>query len=338
MPHDLDQSEDGRVAFLVADGQPAWHRLGQMEDKPVDLPDALRLSHCADWNVHKVPIYGQRADKGGMAGRTIPFLDPDGEPMLFGTVRTSPFTGQLEGLGTVGKLWTPVQNEEAAELGEILLNEAGALIHTIGALNGGRQVFMSFKLPEGIMVGGEDAHDLYLVISLSHDGTGAVQFMVTPVRVVCRNTLDMAIARAKRKWSVRHTGDIQAKLETVREGLELTNKYMAAFEKQAEKMVRDPFSDEEMQALLKELIPDPKSEKEGWVQRAEGQRGAIMSLFKNADTCEFGRGTKWAAYNAVAEYTDWLRPGSDERKAREALGIGVNVQYKPKALALLAKG
>lgn len=334
MPHDLDQADDGRTAF-VAVGQPAWHRLGQLEGEPLNMGDALQKSYCADWNVHKVPIFGQRQDKGGMAGRTIPFLDSDGNPMIFGTVRTSPFTGELEGLGTVGKLWTPVQNEEAAELGELLMQESGAHIYTMGALEGGRKVFMSFKLPEAMMVGGEDQIDLYLVIALAHDGTGSVQFMITNVRVVCRNTLDMAIRNARRKWSVRHTGDIKAKLEEVRAALELTTKYEDAFKKKAEAMVLDPFSDEEMQRLLKELIPDPKSEKEGWVQRAEGQRTAIMSLFKHADTCEFGRGTKWAAYNAVAEYTDWLRPGSDERKAREALGIGVNQHYKADALKLL---
>lgn len=335
MSDDLDRSEDGRVAFLAADGQPAWHRLGQMKGSPATVAEALELSYCANWDVHVVPIYGQRRDKTGMAGRTIQFLDPEGNPMRYGTVRISPFTGEPEGLGTVGKLWTPVQNEEAAELGELLLQEAGATVHTMGAINGGRTVFMSFKLPNAMMVGGEDAHDLYLVIALSHDGTGAVQFMVTPVRVVCKNTLDMAIASAKRKWSVRHTGDITAKLEQIREALELTSKYVKAFEKKAEAMVLDPFSDEEMDALLKELIPDPESGKEGWVRRAEGERGSIMSLFKHAETCEFGRGTKWGAYNAIAEYTDWYRPGSDERKAREALGIGVNVQYKPKALALL---
>ena len=336
MAHDLDQAEDGRTAF-VAVGQPAWHRLGQLEVDATALTigEALEKSYCANWNVHKVPIFGQRQDKGGMAGRTIQFVDKDGEPMIYGTVRTSPFTGELEGLGTVGKLWTPVQNEEAAELGDLLMQESGAHIHTMGALEGGRKVFMSFKLPEAMMVGGEDQIDLYLVVALAHDGTGAVQFMVTNVRPVCKNTLDMAIRNAKRKWSVRHTGDIKAKLEAIREALELTHKYEEAFQKKAEAMVLDPFSDEEMEKLLKELIPDPKSEKEGWVQRAQGQRTAIFSLFKYADTCEFGRGSKWAAYNAVAEYTDWLRPGSDERKAREALGIGVNQHYKADALKLL---
>lgn len=338
MAHDLDQAEDGRTAF-VAVGQPAWHRLGQLEMDATGLTieDALEKSYCKGWNVHKVPIFGQRQDKGGMAGRTIQFVDSEGEQAIYGTVRTSPWTGELEGLGTVGKLWTPIQNEEVAELGDLLMQEAGAHVHTMGALEGGRKVFMSFKLPKSMQVGGEDAHDLYLVIALAHDGTGAVQFIVTVVRVVCRNTLDMALRNAKRKWSVRHTGDVQTKLEEVRSALELTNKYVTAFEKKAEAMLKDPFSDEEMEKLLKELIPDPKSEKEGWVQRAAGQRNTIMSLFRTAETCEFGRGTKWAAYNAVAEYTDWLRPGSDERKAREALGIGVNVQYKPKALALLSK-
>lgn len=334
--HDLDQSDDGRVAFMVADGEPAWHGLGQLKGEAATCTEALELSYCANWRVHKVPIFGQREDRSGMAGRTIQFLDADGAPAIYGTARYNPWTGEEEGLGTVGKLWTPVQNEEAAELGDLLLDEAGAHVHTMGALEGGRKVFMSFKLPEAMMVGGEDAVDLYLVISIAHDGTGAVKFMITPVRVVCRNTLDMAIRQAKRSWSVRHTGDVKAKLEAIRQALELTKKYTQKFQATAEAMVLDPFSDDEMETLLKELIPDPKSGAEGWVDRAAGQRTAIMSLFRNAETCEFGRGSKWAAYNAVAEYTDWLRPGNPERRAREALGIGVNQHYKADALKMLA--
>lgn len=84
-------------------------------------------------------------------------------------------------------------------------------------------------------------------------------------------------------------------------------------------------------------MPDPKSDAEGWIERAAAQRRAVADIFTHAATCEAGRGTKWAAYNAVAEYADWHRPGNPERRAREALGIGVNQTLKPKAFKMLVK-
>lgn len=332
MPDEIEVAQDGsgRAAFAAFDGQPAWHRLGELRDEPAGTDEALKVSHCAGWNVHKVKIFGQKQDKAGITGRTINFAKD------FGTVRTNPFTGELEGLGTVGKLWTPVQNEEAAALGDMFMEElGGAKWHTMGSLEDGRKVFMSLKLPDGVRINGEDQVDIYLIIANAHDGTGALMLLLSPVRPVCGNTLDMAIKAAKQRWSLRHVGDMEEKMEVVRDSLSLSFRYIAEFVRVAEKMAADLYSDDDMLLMLKQLIPDPKGESEGWRVRAEGQRHSIMDLFKNAPTCEFARGTKWAAYNAVAEYADWHRSGSPERIARESLGIGVNQPLKNKSLVLM---
>lgn len=329
MPDAVETYGD-QAAFMAADGEPAWHSLGTVVSKAVKAEDALKLAHLNGWDVHKVPLYGARGDKSGMAARTI--LMPD----LYGTVRTNPFTGELEGLGVVGKLWTPFQNEDLTASLDAIVDESGAHFHTAGSLEGGRKVFVSMKMPESIMVGGEDAVDLYLIASTGHDGSMSNKFMVSPVRPVCKNTLDMAVRQAYQNWSFRHTSGMEGKVQEAREELALTWKYAEAFEKQANAMLADPFSESEMDALLKELLPDPKSDAQGWVDRTEGQRTAIKSLFNNSDTCEFGRGTKWAAYNAITEYADWHRPGSPERRAREALGLGVNRPLKTKAFKALA--
>lgn len=339
MPDAVEVSEDGRAAFMVADGQPAWHGLGEVKSEPVNAEEGMKAAHLDKWDVRKLPIYAAREDRSGMSARTVEFKDEDGNVNIYGVVRNNPFTGAPEGLGTVGKLWTPVQNEELGELMDYVAGESGAKFHTMGSLEGGRAVFMSMKLPEGVLVGGEDAVDLYFIGANRHDGQASLWAFVSPVRPVCKNTVDMALRAAKRKWSMRHVGDVQGKVQQIREGLEMTYKYAKAFENVANGLLADPFTEGEMDELLKELIPDPESEKEGWVNRAVGQRSSIMNLFNNSDTTEFGRGTKWAAYNAVTEYADWYRPGSPERRAREALGIGVNQHLKAPALkALVAEG
>jgi phage/plasmid-like protein (TIGR03299 family) len=329
MPAAVEQHGD-QAAFMAADGEPAWHGLGTVVSEAVKAEEALRLAHLNDWNVHKVRIFGERGDRSGMAARTIELPD------TYMTVRTNPFTGELEGLGTVGKVWRPMQNEDLCEALDAIVDESGAHYHTAGSLEGGRKVFVSMKMPEGILVGGEDPVDLYLIASTAHDGTGASQFMVSPVRPVCKNTLDAAVRGAKRKWSVRHSTNAEGKVLEAREDLAITFKYAEDAKKVFDGMISSPFSDAEMEAFLEELMPDPKSDAEGWVERAAGQRRVVADIFTHAATCEVGRGTKWAAYNAVAEYADWHRPGNPERRAREALGIGVNQALKPKAFKALA--
>lgn len=328
MNHMLEQSADGRTAVMVT-GEPAWHSLGEFKESPATLEEAMEGAHLANWNVRKVPVFGQRDDKGGMAGRTITL------PGQFMTVRDNPWTGEPEGLGVVGKLWTPFQNEELVEACQAVLDEGGANVHTAGSINEGRNVFVSLKLPNSMTIGGEDAVDLYIVGTTAHDGSASNQFRVTPVRPVCANTLTAGVRAARSYWSFRHTSGMEGKVQEAREGLQLAWKYAGALEKVFNGMIDSPFTEAELDGFLKELIPDPKSEAEGWVQRAEGQRTAIKSLAMNADTCEIGRGTKWAAWNAVTEYADWHRPGSPERRAKEALGIGVNVALKPQAFKLL---
>lgn len=331
--HALEQSPDGtQTAFVNAGSRvgPAWHRLGESKENPATVAEAMESAHMNNWNVRKVPLYGQREDKHGVSGRTI--LMPD----LYGTVRTNPWTGDPEGIGVVGRLWKPFQNEQLAEGAQAIVDEFGANIETAGSMNGGKHVFVALRLPEGIKVGDGDACDVFLIGSTAHNGDWANRYHTSVVRPVCWNTYLAGLRAAKSIWSFRHSGDLEGKLAVAREGLKISWKYSGEMEKVLNGMLQDPFSDEEMQGLLKELMPDPKSEAEGWVQRVEGQRNSVMDLFKNADTCDYGRGTKYAAWNAVTEYTDWLRPGNPERRAKEALGIGVNVHLKPQAWKALA--
>jgi phage/plasmid-like protein (TIGR03299 family) len=335
MSANLEQSKDGRVAFVNAGDRPgpAWHGLGQEVDEALSAEEAGRLAHLNGWDVHTVPVFGARKSGSGMSARTLAL------PNHRATVRTNPFTGEEEGLGVVGKRYRPVQNEDAFSLADHIVGESGAHFHTAGSLGKGEKVFMSLHMPDGIMVGGADAHDLYLVVANSHDGSGALQAIVSPVRVVCQNTLNLAIRGAKSRWSMRHTLNVDGKIAAAREALGVTFEYVEAFEKEAEAMLLDPFTNDEMAALLKEhIIPDPESEADGWVRRAQAERDRVMWLFAESETNEFGRGSKYAAYNAVVEWADWLRPGNATTRAREALGLDIVPNERAqKALALLRK-
>lgn len=331
MSHNLEQATDGTAAAFFADA-PAWHGLGEVVEGAQTALDAGRLAHLNGWDIRTVPLYAsdpENTKAKGLAARTI--IVPD---RFVGNLRTNPFTGQPEILGVVGSRYEIVQNEDAFAIADSIIEESGgANFETAGSLNDGRQVFMSIKLTgRDLLVGGEDAHDLYLVIWNSHDGSTAMYAMVTPVRVVCQNTLNAAIRQAKRRFVLRHTRNVMQRIDEARKALELTWKYAETFKAEAERMLATPFSEADFKAYTEALVPDPKSDAEGWIRRAQGARSAMTDLFLHAETTEFGRGTAWAAYNAASQYADWVRPS----KKRDVLALGADTdRFKDQAFDLL---
>ena len=122
-------------------------------------------------------------------------------PEQFATVRTNPITGASRLLGVVGSKYEPVQNEASCTLLDALIDESGAVYETAGALQGGRETFVTMKLPTSMTFDGQDGSkdrtDWYLAALNSHDGSSAFRFLVTPIRIVCANTQNAAIALRK---------------------------------------------------------------------------------------------------------------------------------------------
>jgi hypothetical protein len=101
---------------------------------------------------------------------------------------------------------------------------------------------------------------------------------------------------------------MKGKVEDARKSLELTFAWAEEFNGLAEEWLRTPFTDADFKRLLDEIEPESQSEHEGWVKRQEEKRGTLRYLFNEAETNEFGRGTKYAAFNAFTEYADWYMP------------------------------
>ena len=153
------------------------------------------------------------------------------------TVRTNPVTGATDYLGVVGRDYTPVQNEACAELLDLLIDASGAHFETAGSLRGGRRVFVTLKLPDGMSIAGVDDLDLYLALSTSHDGSTALRVDATPVRVVCANTQRLALQRSVGHYTFRHTSSIKAKIAQARQAIGITYAYADAFAAEAERML-----------------------------------------------------------------------------------------------------
>ena len=162
MAHELD-STNGRVSFADSRDD-AWHQLGQSVGHAMTAQEALEAAHLAGWNVRKMALQVPQELIVTEAGVTTP--PPLAVPDQYATVRTNPITGELNVLGVVGRKYEPMQNEESCALLDALTGESGALYQTAGAVRGGRETFVTMKLPESMVFdgidGSKDRTDFYL--------------------------------------------------------------------------------------------------------------------------------------------------------------------------------
>ena len=207
--------------------------------------------------------------------------------------------------GVVTSRYQIVQNDEAFAFTDTLLG-GGVRYETAGSLFGGKKVWLLAKISDTKILG--DNVEQYLCFTNTHDGTGSVRVMVTPVRVVCNNTLNLAVREAKRAWSVRHVGDINAKIKAAQEALGMANSYMQKLAEDAERYADIKIDYEQTRHYLKSIFGDPDKAK------SEREKNCIANSFfqyeiayHSPDIKQF-RGTGWGAINAMADMVDHATP------------------------------
>lgn len=316
MAHELDTT-NGTTSFASAN-VPAWHTLGVVLDGTMDAAAAMRESHLAGWNVRKIPLLANVPDEvtvdGVTAAHTIEI------PGKYATVRTNPINGEVEPLGVVGESYLPIQNESSTDLLNALVEESGAHFETAGALRGGRETFVTMKLPETMELvrpdGTIDRTELYLGALNSHDGSSAFRMLVTPVRIVCANTQIAAISRARATWSIRHTSGALNAIAEARHSLGLTFKYMSAFEDECQAMIERSVEEDEIRAMLNKVFET--TDKETTERKAKTMQEHVdncITLLGSPTNGGGVGGTAFGVYNSVTEYVDhhWKLRGAGDR-------------------------
>jgi phage/plasmid-like protein (TIGR03299 family) len=333
MAHRLEQFADGDTAFFSA-REVAWHKLGTVTEGALTAEQALETAFL-NWEVIKSenPIF-TTVPKSKKSKDVVTITDPD----KFMTYRYHPKTGTADPLGVVGTRYTPVQNAEAFSFLNTIADESGAVFETAGAIDNGRKVFMTMKMPNDVLIGGKDAINMYLMAWNTHDGTSSFNVLVTPVRVVCQNTLSYAIKQAQHKFAIRHTSSAQGKIQAAREALTVTFKYQEEFQIEAEKLFAQSMSDKEFQKIVEKAFPLDKTDTQRAQTMAINAQSALLGLWK-APTQANIKNTAWAAYNAFVEYSDWARPvrGKDADVARaERVVNGSGERFKNRILSLIS--
>lgn len=327
MSANIEQFEDGTSAFFSA-RQVAWHQLGTVTPDALTAQDALATAQL-DWQVKvsEAPVSVE------VDGTTISVPDK------FLTYRNHPKAG-IAALGVVGNRYTPVQNSEAFDFLNYLVDESGAKFETAGSLGNGERVFMTMKFPESLEIAGVDTVNQYLMAVNSHDGSTSFSIAVTPVRAVCTNTVRLALRNAVAKVSLKHTAGVTSKVQQARETLGVVWRYQAEFEQEAKRLLDTPMSDIDFQAFVERLVPEPRKDaSQREITTRERKREEILAIWK-APTQANVANTAWAAYNTVAEWADWAMPtrGSENKDLARAERImmgGVDA-IKERAQLLLA--
>ena len=210
-----------------------WHGLGTKVLEAPASKDALQLAGL-DWRVLQEPIY--TATKELVDGYKANVRDSDRKV-----------------LGVVTDRYRVIQNDEAFAFTDELLG-AGVKYETAGSLQGGRKVWLLAHMPHEYIISGERISP-YLLFSNTHDGSGAIKVALTPIRVVCQNTLNLALANAKRSWSMIHTGDIKEKMQEAKDTLFLAENYMDELGKEFEALRMKKLTDKRVMEYIEILLP-----------------------------------------------------------------------------------
>ena len=220
-------------------------------------------------------------------------------------------------LGVVSDRYRIVQNEEAFQFTDDLLGE-GVTYETAGSLQGGKKVWMLAKLPEKYIIAGDEVTP-YLVFFNSHDGSSGVKVAMTPVRVVCQNTLNLALGTAKRIWTARHTENILLRVQDARETLQLANSYMGELGKGIHELTTIKLSDRKVQEFINEFFPITEDLTDGQRKNNLRLQEDLKARYYNASDLEWVGKNGWRFVNAVSDFATHADPIRKTRNYNENL-------------------
>lgn len=263
-----------------------WHGLGIIVKEAPTSADAIRLAGL-DWSVVQEPIHTNfnRVVEGYRAN-----------------VRSS----DRKVLGVVSDRYKVVQNVDAFSFTDELLGK-GVRYETAGSLQEGKKVWLLARLPREYIIAGERISP-YLVFSNTHDGSGSVKVAITPVRVVCNNTLNLALGTAKRSFSMIHTGNIQDKIQEAKDTLFLAEEYMDCLGVEFERLRRQKITDAQVKEYIESLLPMEKDPTPIQSKNIIRLREDMMKRYYDAPDLQKVGSNAYRFINAVSDFATHSNP------------------------------
>lgn len=274
-----------------------WHGLGTQVTEALSSREAL-IAAGLDWSVVQKELYTENGNH--VQGFYANVRDRD-EKIL----------------GVVTNRYRIVQNREAFAFTDDLLGK-GVKYETAGSLREGRKIWILARLPKAYRLA-EDKVTPYLVFSNSHDGSGAIKVAMTPVRVVCNNTLNLALQRADRIWSANHTGNMESKLEDARMTFFMAENYMNELSKEADRLSKRLVSDAEVEKYVRMLLPIATDATETTEKNIRKLREDMKKRYFYApDLKDVGK-NGYRFINAVSDFATHAKPLRETANYKENL-------------------
>lgn len=261
-----------------------WHGLGVSCDHAMTSEEALELAGL-NWEVKSSPVY-------------------DGNGILIPGYKANIRSTDNTFLGMVSNKYKIVQNREAFDFTDALIGE-GCTYETAGSLDGGKRVFLLARMPKEKIL--DDDIVPYLAFTNGFNGYYSVKACCTPVRVVCNNTLNLALSTAKRTWATKHVGNIESKLEEARETLNLAKSYMHELAQTADVLANTKISEDEVRDVLSTIYPVNTEDSDRRKDNVEQIKDSFMVCMFAPDLLKF-KGTAWQAVQAASDFSTHVAP------------------------------
>lgn len=258
-----------------------WHGLGTVVKEALNSEQAIKMAGL-DWTVEK---HAARDDVTGELIKEYMFTVRSTDNKVLGSV--SPNRYQI------------VQNSDAFRFTDRLLGD-DVKYETAGSLYSGRKVWLQAKLPEQTIVG--DTYVPYLVFTNSHDGTGSVRVAITPIRVVCNNTLNLALDHANRSWACNHRGNISENLHEASKTLGLTSRYMQELNKAMTEAKEIKVDEAKLERFVSYLLPINKEDTKRKTDHIKEMRDDIILRWMLAPDLSETAKDGYRFLNAVSDF------------------------------------
>lgn len=316
MAHELEQRNGKIEAAFALRG--AWHGLGTVVDHAPDSSEMLKLAGL-DWQV--IADQPHTSDMQPITGWKC-------------TMRAD----TREVLGMVSEKYQILQNAAAFDFLDGLQQDGVIRYESAGALNGGKRVWVLARMPSVDHIAAGDDLLRYALFTTSHDGTSQVMVTPTSVRVVCANTLRMAISGGA-LCRFKHTSNMQSRLSQAHRMISQFDAAFTDFTEKGRALVAKQCNVTQLREYMEKLFPTPETEGRALTIRTNWAK-QVLTRFDSRDTNALAsiRGTYWAALNAVTETTDhagvWRGEGNERAENRFASTmLGVDAEWKETALS-----
>jgi phage/plasmid-like protein (TIGR03299 family) len=274
-----------------ASRQPATYICGTVKPEGWKSTDeAMKDAHLTGWNVRLRPLDSD-------ARRT---------KETFEVVRDNPFDGGLDRLGTSGERYGEVQNEDVFGM----FADLNPIWEAMGQFRGGALVYGQAKTDQSILIdpnGVADEIQPMVVVSTTHDGSGALRIGRTAMRLDCLNQFNAMFGNLQHAISIRHTLTIKDRMKKIRLAWKQNNAYFDALSAEANALFQKSCTDNQFFAIVESIMGErPDANVKGAQTKYDNSLEMYAEAWKGEPNAKV-RGTAWGAYQALIERNQWGR-------------------------------